>query len=609
MKSKASFSKTALRKDLSRFWPVWIGYILWLIIMQVMQSNNDMTYWYAANIAEGIAVMGVVNMAYGLVVAQMLFGDLFQTRMAYGLHALPLKREQWYSAHITAGFLFSLLPTVLVTVFSEIIIARYSAMVSGWQLPLYWFAASNLQYVFFFGLAVFCAMVAGSRLAMAAVYAILNFASLLVYLLVDQFYAPLLFGVTAMSTVFEILCPVQRLLTLKSIDCNRRETGNLYIDSFGVEQREYIGTFTVEAPGWIYTFMLAGLGILLLLVARQIYKKRQLERAGDFMAVRWLDPVFQVVFTVVCAAGFHAVCMLFFGIRRENSIGSFYILPAIGLTAGWFAGRMLLERSTRVFRLKNFVGFGLITAVMAGSLLLTHWDPLGIETWIPEPDEVEYATLRMNYRNGYTTEEAVEIQDFTRLHELALEQRVSVHPDYDDSYFNPYTRDPQAVQIILQYTGKNGLPVQRNYYVLAEGESGELVRKYTSRLDVLLPHLRVNDAEDLRNEFRDARYITVNNSQVPAEALTEDFLRDFADAVAADTEAGNMVQSGVFHPEPVIRKEGTMPEDLYYLVVDMQCEESWISFLVYADCENILAVLEPTGVLEAVRLDYANNLY
>jgi len=55
--------------------------------------------------------------------------------------------------------------------------------------------------------------------------------------------------------------------------------------------------------------------------------------------------------------------------------------------------------------------------------------------------------------------------------------------------------------------------------------------------------------------------------------------------------------------------EGTMPEDLYYLTLDIHGTEFWGSLYIYADCENTLSILEPTGVLEAVRLDYANNLY
>ena len=450
MKSRTLSSKAAaFRKDITRFWPVWVGYILCLIIVQVLQSNDDLNYWYAANMGEGIALMGVVNLCYGFIVAMMLFGDLFNTRMCNGIHSLPLKREHWFDAHVKAAILFSLVPTALMAAFSEVIIVLYSKMVAGWTVPLYWLAASNLQFLFFFGLAVFCAMCAGSRFGMAVVYGILNFFSILVYLLVDQLYTPLLKGVTTMSGPFEMLCPVWQMVNKRCIDFDRVETGKTFVHN-GIEQREYIGQLKLVSEGWAYIGTVAALGLLLLLMARHIYKKSHLECAGDFLAVRWLNAPFQVVFTVLCAAGFQGVFMVFFG----NGSRSVYILPVIGLIVGWFGGRMLLERSTQVFRVKNFVGFGLITALLAGSLYLTWLDPLGIETWIPQVGEVKTATLRMNYRNGYTTEDPVEIADLSRLHALALEQDLFVHPDYDDMFYNPTNGDHNAVRIILPKRSK-----------------------------------------------------------------------------------------------------------------------------------------------------------
>ena len=85
MKSEtSSCKKTALRKDFGRFWPVWVGYTLFLGLLQIVQSNDDLRYWYAANQGECISVMGVVNGIVALVVAQRLFGDLFNTRMCNG---------------------------------------------------------------------------------------------------------------------------------------------------------------------------------------------------------------------------------------------------------------------------------------------------------------------------------------------------------------------------------------------------------------------------------------------------------------------------------------------------------------------------------------------
>jgi len=379
------------------------------------------------------------------------------------------------------------------------------------------------------------------------------------------------------------------------------ETGKTFVHN-GIEQREYIGQITLVKEGWIYIGIVAVIGLLLLLLARQIYKKRNLECAGDFLAVRWLNAPFQVVFTVLCAAGFQGVFMLFFGYGDRTV----YVLPVIGLIVGWFGGRMLLERSTQVFRVKNFVGFGLITALLAGSLYLTWLDPMGVETWIPKVGETKSATLRMNYRNGYTTEVPAEIADLTRLHALALEQEIFVHPDYDDMFYNPTNGDHNAVQIILQYTAPNGWLSQRNYYVEAEGESAEIIRKYTSRLDVLMPWAEVEDAEDLRHEFKDAKEIRVNGMhKVPEEFITDDFRNALADAIAADAEAGSLVQSGVFHREPVVEAENP-GENLYYVTLDIHGVDFWGSFYVFADCENIMAVLEPTGTVEAVRQQYEN---
>ena len=602
MKSRTSSCKTAFRKDLTRFWPVWAAYILCLLIVQVIQSNDDLNYWYAANMGECTSVMGLVNFGYGFLVAAVLFGDLFVPRMCNGLHSLPLKREHWFAAHVWSALLFSLIPTVLMLPISEGIILLYSNMVNGWQIPLYWFAAANLQFLFFFGLAVFCAMCAGSRFGMLVIYGIVNFFSILVYLLVDQIYTPLLKGVVTMSGPFELLCPVWQMLNRGCIDVSRVDTGRTYIGDYGEELPEYIARFEVSPEGWLYIGITAVIGIVLLLLSRQIYKKRDLECAGDFLAVHWLDVPFQVVFTVLCAAGFHGVFMTFFGVRTD----AVNILHVIGLVVGWFGGRMLLERSTRVFRMKTFLGFGLLAAVMALSIYVTWLDPMGIETWVPRVGETKTATLRINYRNGYTTENPVEIADIARLHELALEQDLTMHPDYDDFYYNPTYGGHNAVQIILQYTAPNGWLSQRNYYVEAEGESAGIIKKYSSRLDVLFNDGEIRDEADLKHAFREDMVISINGiHQVPEKFVTEEFRIALAEAIAADAAAGSLVQSGVFHPEPLVEMEDPN-NSVYSTVLDFNGFDFWRSLYIYGDCEHILAVLEPTGVLDALRQEYEN---
>lgn len=604
MKSRTSSCKAAaFKKDLTRFWPVWAGYILCLVIIQLMLSNDDLAYWYAANMGECISVMGLVNAVYALVVAQMLFGDLFNTRMCNGLHSLPLRRQEWFDAHIAAGFLFSLVPTALMTGFSEVIIQLYSVMEKGWQLPLYWFAATNLQYVFFFGLAVFCCMCAGSRLGATIVYGILNSFSLLVYLMVDQLYTPLLFGVVTSSTFFELLCPVMQIANTRCIDATRKETGRMITHAPGVEEREYIGVFEVVAEGWNYIFVLVIIGIVLLLLARLIYKHRHLECAGDLLAVRWLENPFQVVFTVLCAAGLHGLFMVFFGLNTEY----IYVLPAIGLLVGWFAGRMFLERTAQVFRLKNFIGFAVMAVVMAGSLFVTRLDPLGIEVWVPETEDLKGGYIRMNYQAEFSSDDPQAIADMIRLQELALEQHITVHPDYADGLYNPNDNDPDAAQVTFGYTLNSGRLAERRYYLRSDGESGEIMRKYFSRLETVLRNDRIKDLEDLRHEIKGIKRISINSFHVSEEFMTEEFLLSLADAIAADCENGNLVQNGTFHTEPLIQVNSA-EGGIYAQNMDLNGEDIWFWMDIYADCENILRVLEPTGILEKLRTEF-NQIY
>ena len=244
---------------------------------------------------------------------------------------------------------------------SETIIALYSEMVGGWQLPLYWFAAANIQYIFFFGLAVFAMMCSGNRFGATILYGIANFGSLLVYLLVDQVYTPLLKGVVTLSTPFYRLCPIAQLTSLRFADATREATGGTYIDRFGVEQREYRCWFEIKPDGWIYTAILAAVGIALLLLARQMYKKRQLEKAGDFLAVRWLEPVFQVVFTILCGSGFHAVFLLFFGQCLltnfiQETVLQFFELPVLWINEDFNGNGNILCRGQDHQRFAPLIG-------------------------------------------------------------------------------------------------------------------------------------------------------------------------------------------------------------------------------------------------------------
>jgi len=249
---------------------------------------------------------------------------------------------------------------------------------------------------------------------------------------------------------------------------------------------------------------------------------------------------------------------------------------------------------------------------MALSLFITHLDPLGIETWLPDPTKLKGTTLSLRYQSSFTTEDPGEIDDLIHLHEIALEQNVTVHPDYDSYFYHADGNNPNAARIELTYMMGNGFNARREYYVLAEGEGGDIIRKYCSRLDVVISDPDINDLDDLRHEFKDADSVTVHGRTIPAEYVTEEFLLALADAIAADCEAGNMVQIGALHSGIIM--ETSNPDDplrMLQLDVNKRMDDGryfYVYLNIYADCVNTLAVLEPTGILDTIQAEYLAGL-
>ena len=100
--------------------------------------------------------------------------------------------------------------------------------------------------------------------------------------------------------------------------------------------------------------VLAGLGLLL-------YRRRKLERAGDFLAIRGLEPVFVVICSVAGGVFLYALSEAF-GFAVD------YFLMGLGVVVGFFGSQMLIKRTVRVFRKKTFLAIGVLAAAVPASL-------------------------------------------------------------------------------------------------------------------------------------------------------------------------------------------------------------------------------------------------
>lgn len=559
MKSRTSCFKTAVRKDLTRFAPAWVGYLICLLMGLLLIGDLGYDLGPARAFPELIQLMSVVNLFYALVTSQLLFGDLHNSRMCFGLHTLPLRREEWFAAHALSGLLFSLIPTAIMTVIS-VVMCIGSTIEQGWQLPLYFLLGTNLEYLFFFGVGALSMLLSANRFGGALLYGIVNFASILVYYVVGTVFVPLLYGFVNTEDIYVFFSPVVQMVEFPYIE----------LDTYNVFQRYELtgepiyaryGTFSLTGNWW-YLWICAGLGLILMGAALLLYRKRDLERAGDLLAVKAMEPVFGVVFSVVCATVFHFVAQEMFG------YGENYVLLFVGLAVGWFAGRMLLQRTTRVFGLKSWLKLAALTALVVLTVVATHFDILGLETKIPKLENIESVTVTQHrYSNPeqdvVLTEEA-DIENILYIHTAALETRM----DSERLWYNgaeaktlpedvDWNEVQRAVPVYLRYKLKNGATLTRYYYIWGHMPEGQLLKGYMSRLQA------VTGMEELY--YAPAQYFTVNGWELPAEHSSREDIEELLEALEKDSAEGTLAQNGNLHPlEPVMVFENQGGEQKVY---------------------------------------------
>ena len=615
MQSKTScFNKTVYRKNLSRFAPVWGVYGLGLVVgILLLYSNGGTTkhFHFAMHMTQLVEIMGVVNMLYAPVVAQLLFGDLYNSRMCNMLHAFPLRRENWFVTNVLSGLTFSLIPTGVMALVAFPLLAG-SVFEGAVTLSWWIFLASNLQFVCFFGMAVFAVMCVGNRFTMAAGYGLLNAGAAIAYWLIDTVYTPMLYGVITPTQLMSRLTPMSHITNVSYIET----TASLYQlrEQFGNDLKGAVATFTITGEWW-HLWMLAGVGIGFSLLGLVLYRHRDLECAGDAVAFPVLVPVFQVLCAIFVAAAGQMFLYTFTGLDQQN-----FLVLIVGLVVGWYIGKMLLERSTRVFTLKNFYGLAILAAFFAVSLWMTHVDLLGIETRLPDAAKIKSVTF-----GGRVFEEDGDIENFLRMNRDALENRsenwgtfvmvdgewiqyIDNNADRIDEE-NPENRYTYVDSINLTYELDSGKQIRRRYNIWVDNqyvssEAGRIARDYLTHWDTINSRtMEVNGVEYNRLDYvlQDVKGIFVDYTDGRQDISRQEVLGLVA-AIQADCVEGHMAQNDYYHTG-FFRVEDEYAEKGYYDIssigISIASEEYswWIS--IYGDSRHTVNWLRSHDLLKA----------
>lgn len=430
------FDRAIFLRELRRAAPLWALYLLALLVppLELVASFdpagvNDFseTLGSYAN-----AFSCVVPFVYGAALAWVLHASLFRTVPTNFYAALPLRRETLFLTRWLTGLLTALVPNLLSALLT---LAVTTAL--GTPLPadcLRFFAAATLGFLFFYGLGTLCCMVSGHAAMMPVLYLILNFTVIVVEMVVQVLLESFVYGMPPLGT-----SPLAAF-------------SPLYYMLFGGHYDLSTSYLGIPDPGsWRYLALLSVVGIAFSLLALFFFRRRDMERSGDIITVRWLRPVFQYAFTLGCALIF---CQVVKSLIRIPSFSSSFCavmaLLLLGAFLGHIAARMMLMKSVRVFR-GGWLSLLVCCAVLAVGFGSMRLDLFGYSRRIPDTEEIQSVCLQPYDSMEYMLETPDAIQAVRTLHERFIREREELSA----------TKDTSLVYLI--YELKNGKTLRRRF--------------------------------------------------------------------------------------------------------------------------------------------------
>lgn len=466
MTSKIScFDRAVFRRALKKTAPVWILYTLYELLLPLRlfsfcRGVSSCTDDFLVQIEKTILGYARINASLlpfllGGLLAWVLFFWLFRAGTAYFYAALPVRRETLFLTNYLTGLLLCAAPALLSSLLLWAVGAGFGAAVFVPAMQV--FTATMLGFLLFFSFAVLVCCVVGQMAAMPIVYVILNFTFFVLETIVRHLLFTFVYGM-----------PYSQSSTMQSFALHATPVLGLLQGGFRVQtdwlERDgmYYMEYAPRLEGWSYLGMLAVLGLVFALCAFLLLKHREMERSGDVIAVGWLRPVALYVFTLGCALVLGALMAELFSSNTADNFWYVLLFLFMGAFVGYFAGKMLLQKTIHVFR-SGWLGLGACCLALLLAFGAAEFDLFGYSRYLPERSAVQAAGLTHYQSNGlYTTQDDAFIQDVLNLHTAAVsEKSKQEHRRHAYQLGTDYTE-----QFYITYRMTDGTLTERYYSIV-----------------------------------------------------------------------------------------------------------------------------------------------
>lgn len=452
MKSKISFFNAGIFKSmLKRFWPLWTAYFaVWfmclplpLLVAMLQGGKESAVTVVTAAMKTSVDASVVSGFLMGILAAMAVFGFLYNSRSCGMIASTPVRREAVFCSAYLAGTLPVLAANLFIAVLNWLF--TLSSGIEGaciFKMNAILFAVNSLEFLIFFSIAAFIAMLTANIVALPVLYLIFNFVFLGMEYVVRMLYGMFVFGYNELPVcILEFMSPLIYLFIRIGLSATKT---------------------AVTLTNWSALLGYIIAAVVLTAAALLLYRKRRMESAGDVIAVKSLRPVFKFCVTT-CAA----LCLglLFFVIISTlfTSLSmSMLVLSAgliIGAFIGYFASEMLLKKSFHVFK-GNWKGFVITAVLCIVFAFVCVTDLFDLSSQLPDIDDIEMIVCNRE-AGGYDVTERSDIEAILKVNKAIIDDR--------DKYEGLDDTDYESVGYVsLRYKLRDGRVICRGYTLLID---------------------------------------------------------------------------------------------------------------------------------------------
>ena len=616
MQSRTSFFNiTLFRKNLTRFWPLWgmasfAGALFPLaLLLQLMRSEHFYMWNDPLSFTEmyyNVAAYGVpvISLLYAVLCAMMVWSYLYNSRSVGLAHTLPIRREGLFFTNFLSGMAMMLIPYVVIGALCVLVSAVGGCFdLKGLIVTI--LTVLGLSF-FYFASATLVAFITGNVFALPAVYFLLHFLAVLLDWLVSTFAQGFLFGLSGGYTgVVEWLSPTVYLENQVRVNSTYETitTQTSRLTAVSLENFWLIGVYAL-------------VGVVLLVLAWLLYRRRRSESAGDVVAVGWMKPVFRFGTAALAALlGGIALYELFW---RNFQDGRYYdVIPMlvcmlVAGAIGYYAASMLLAKSLKVFR-GSWKGMALVAAGCVALCCVLHFDLLGVEDRVPEVSQVKKVHLYTadNNYTFYPEEDAELLEQVRTVHQAIVADKDFILNGNERRLWALDTGDIEYVSFDVTYELTNGLEVERNYGLTVTRDRIAQAGTYDSLLDSLV---NSEAMKAKRLHVGDSRY-EVSSGYLYLEAVGEHYDLNSREAAAILEAVGKDARTGAWGTYNWFENDR---RDCYAMSLELSftytgeeedLRRDWIEIYVRPGMDHTIACLKDLGLVTDEALRTYGELY